>query len=37
MDRLIKLLVSVLVLTYISIPTKYVLAEGTEIENSVNT
>ena len=34
MDRLIKLLVSVLVLTYISIPIKYVLAEGTEIENN---
>lgn len=32
MDRLIKLLVSVLVLTYISMPTKYVLAEGTKVE-----
>lgn len=34
MDRLIKLLVSVLVLTYISIPIKYVLAEDTEVENN---
>lgn len=32
MDRLIKLLVSVLVLTYISMPTKYILAEGKKVE-----
>ncbi len=34
MDRLVKLLVAVLVLTYIIIPVKYVLAEDTDGENT---